>query len=172
MRIFLALAILIAVPGGLALYMEARQPGHSSRSAAFEPQAAEGRYTLEITATYAPQVDRFGLPAGDSGEAAVLLVFLNGREIVREGKPIEAGRTLRLQELPNLAAGLNEIYLAAAPPADAAASGGAVRLRLLEGGVPLADKTFWAAEGVPAAGTLRLDLGGSAGREGDGGGEQ
>ena len=63
----------------------------------------------------------------------------------------------------NLIAGFNEFYVKASPPMSESHLDHGLRVRLLENGSALVDRTLWAEGGAVVAGTVSLTLGSEKG---------
>lgn len=157
-RTVLSLLFWIVFVGGLAFYMQHRAANVPASNPVVAVARAEGHFTLEITPTFAVEPDPFALVVDDATAPPALLVRLGAQEILRVTDRLEAGASLRLEPVTGLAAGINEIYLEASPPVDEIAKSYAVRMRLLRGGLMLADKTFWSSSGEKVSDILRFDL--------------
>lgn len=164
MRIIFALAIWAIVLSGLFLYMEARSNRSSTDSApATGKLETAGPYALEITILTTLQPDPFALTTGSGNQAESIHVRVNGRSVLSRTERIEAGTALRIEPVPGLLSGVNEIYLGASPPLDEHGRPAAIRLRLFNGLVPVVDETLWSDGGSKISGTISFSLPGIEG---------
>lgn len=160
-RILFAIFIWIVLIGGLALYMRHRDANPAAAAPGRILPAATAEYTLELTPSFAPVPDPFAL-VKPGEKAPAMTARLRGREVLRTPDGALAGRPVRVDKLPGVLAGINEVAVAASPPAfDSATTKAPVRnflqARILENGVPRAEETFWADGTDRVAGVLRFD---------------
>ncbi len=160
MRFVLVAAIWVVLVGGLSLYSYRRDLQKPPPVAGAAVNEAPGEaYTLEVTPSFATAADPFAL-RGDPSDAATVVVRLADRELYRSDKPLPAGVTQSLNPVPGLVFGHNEIYLKAVPP-QGESTDHAVRVRLLQGGRVLLERTLSAKNGAVVAGTLPFELRGA-----------
>ena len=154
MRPILALLVPIAFLGGLYFYME-----HRPRAAAslhdFAPTAAEGKFSLDVTLTFAAGPDEFAL---DASTAPSLLVQLRGQDVLRRMDAIAPGEPLHLDNLTDLRAGPNEFYVEATPADGTQLQARALRVRIFRDGNPLTEETLWSEPGEAVSGTIAVDI--------------
>mgnify|MGYP006306966333 CR=1 FL=1 len=155
-RIATAMAVCILFLSGVTWYMSSRNLGKSGESNAVELQAAEARYDLEVTPTFSAKRDPFALRTDDREEEAALSVRLGDREILAVKQDAPAGQPIVVHHIEGLVRGWNELYLQAAPPADAYGVRHFVHMRLLRDGAPVAEKTFWSDGGALVAGSVKF----------------
>jgi len=157
MKFALVAAIWLILVGGLSLYTWQRdrlQPAPVAAETVRE--APMEALALEVTPGFATAADPFAL-RGDPAAAATLLVRVADRELYRSDQPLPAGVTLSVHPVPGLVLGRNEIYLRAVPPHGEALDH-AVRVRLLQGGRVVLDRTLWGEKGAVVTGTLPFEL--------------
>lgn len=156
MRPVLAIMIWIVLIGGLSMYIHARERINPGRS--YEVSAAADNLALEVTTTFDVEPDPFALRTDAETDAAALLVRINGKEVLRRSDRMERGVPLRLEPVQGLIQGRNEIYLEANPPLDNSGHSLAVRLRVLRGDQPVADRSFWSDTGSRVAATFPVTI--------------
>jgi hypothetical protein len=144
MRIVLAVFVWVALIGGLATYMQARE--HVKPAVKHEFRHATDRYDLEITTTFSMEPDPFALRTDDAAPPA-LVVKLNGMEVLRRTDRVESGDPIRLENLPGVMQGTNEVYLEANPPLEKQSGSYAVRVRLFRDQETLLDRSLWSEPG-------------------------
>ena len=157
MKFALVAAIWLILAGGLSLYIyqrDLRKPAPVAAETATESPMET--LTLEITPGFATAVDPFAL-RDDPAAGATLLLRVADRELYRSDKPLPAGVTQSVHPVPGLVLGLNEIYLRAVPPHGEALDH-AVRVRLLQQGRVVMDRTLWGENGAVVTGTLPFEL--------------
>lgn len=156
-RVLLAVLIWILLVGGLYEYMHRRNANPVARSSGVSAVAASGIYTLELTPGFVPVPDPFALNLDvDGGKAPALFARLRGREILSLSGDIVAGASLRVENIPGVSGGDNEIVVAASPPIDGASGRHFLQARVLKNGVPIASEIFWAEGSARVDGVLRF----------------
>jgi hypothetical protein len=163
MRPFIAIAIWIALVGGLGLYMSTRPV--PEELPAYERSQAEGAFSLEITTSFTAAPDPFALRTEEAPEATSLIIQLNGKEVFRSTGRLDAGRTIEMKPLRGLVIGENEFYIEANPTLEQAMHAHALRIRLLRGAETLAERTFWSGEGVRLATVFSVTIQASEGKK-------
>lgn len=164
MRIILAIFIWIIFAGGLALYMDNRNPAPSpveKTEAGSEPVSAslnQGHYVLEITPAFAAEPDPFALQTDPGLLPPALLVRIGNREILRVTEPMDAGIPLVTDPLTGLSPGKNEIWFETSPRLEAYSKTHALRIRVLENSQAIADQTFWSEPGENISGVLQFGI--------------
>ena len=158
MRVLLAVAVWVALVGGLAGYMHRPRSQPARQPLAPRLQAAEGVYALEVTTTFAVEPDPFALDAEDGSKPPALVVRLGDREVLRKTSRLEGGAPIRVEPLDGLVTGNYELYVEAYAPAFLASKSQAVRVRVLRDGNPLAEKSFWTEGLGKVAGTFQFSL--------------
>ena len=159
MRIVLAILTWVLFVGGLALYMTTRQVEPLPQQEVLQSTMAGEELALELTADFPLEPDPFGLWSGDSPETAALTVRTPRREVFRVSHPVDANRTLRLEPIPDLVEGTNELYLEASPPLEVAGQPLSLTVRLLRHGNPATEQVLRAPDGGRIAGTFRFRVG-------------
>jgi hypothetical protein len=159
-RIATALLLWVIVLGGLNLYMKQFETSDSDAAepSRQRPAQAEALYVMELTTTFNVEPDPFALTADDSKEPAGLVVQLHGNEVLRKTGEIEAGTPVVLNPVPGMIRGLNEFFVEAYMPLDSIGKSYALRLRLMQAGIPVTDETFWSEGGNRVTGVLRVGL--------------
>jgi len=151
MRLGLVALIWLCILGGAIGFMHVEAP--TAMVPVPEVRRVAGDYSLEVTATFPLEPDPFALTV-DGAPAGVLTVSYDGETIFAPER-LQPHEPRRISPLPDMMAGVNEFLVSAAPPVGAESH--AVRLRLFRGDVPLAEETFWAAQGAHITGALRVD---------------
>jgi hypothetical protein len=156
MRPAIAVLIWLIIIGGLSAYMHKREtirPGST-----YEVQEASGNFAVEITTTFDVEPDPFALRT-DSGTAApAMLVRINGQDVLRQAEKVERGMPIRLEPVPALIQGHNELYIEANPPMDQTAQSLAMRVRVFQGNQPVADQSIWSEAGSKIAAALPVEI--------------
>ena len=75
------------------------------------------------------------------------------------------GDLVRVEPVPGLAAGVNELFVQASPPPEEWDRRHAVRIRIVREGGLVAEKTLWSESGGIVADTFRFVLEPSGGQE-------
>ncbi|MCP4190739.1 MAG: hypothetical protein GY768_08930 [Planctomycetaceae bacterium] len=153
MRLFFAFILVSCILGGMQLYMEFRpQPNAYSTP---KELLADGNFQFEITMTFAAGADPFAL---DVSDAPSLLVSFRGVDLLREMKEIEAGQTLRIENIAGVASGINEFFVRASPRDVSSHVARAVRIRILRDGNPIVEESLWAEPGELVQGVVVIDV--------------
>lgn len=155
-RIPFVILIWLVLVGGLTLYMDHRDSRPVAARTAAALDMAGGRYSVEVTPSFAAEADPFALAIGDAAETSALSVTLRGRDLLSLAGGNEPGVPLEIANVEGVTAGDNEILLRAAPPPDAPSRRHFVQVRVLRDGLPLADETFWSEGGARVEGVLRF----------------
>ncbi len=151
-RIFYALALCIVILGGAGLFL--REKPSKAGPADFRYTQASKAYSLELTPTFSLEKDPFAL---NPDESPALVVSLGDKELlaldsVPEGEPV------LLEEIPGLVRGMNEFFIKATPSAASASGAHALRVRLLQGPVVVAEESYWTGQGLPVNAVFRAEL--------------
>ena len=157
-RIVAAVFVWIVCVGGLALYMSQRQAALPVPVKAAAARNATAAYVLEVTASFAAEPDPFAVHIDSEPLPPVLVIRLGSRQILRITESLAAGRPVRVDPLPGLVFGDNELFVAASPPADQADRRHALRLTVFENNRPIAEKTIWSEPGAAIAEVMRFSL--------------
>ena len=158
MRIFLAIIVWVLFIGGLTLYMKHRGPADFSPHQMHEFKKVEKMYTLEITPSFMIESDPFALTFDSRNSSPAILVRLGEYEILKVEEPSLTADTFKVEISQNLFFGENEIYIEASPPSDQVLTQNALRVRIIENGYPVAEKTIWSPPGAKLAGTFHFTL--------------
>jgi hypothetical protein len=158
MRPLLALLLSLTIFGAVAGYLsfarhlqEQTTRQHDDRPA----PVAQGKFSVEITLSFdAGAQTAFSL---DPTQAAALRVVFQGRDLLQLESPVAAG-TVRVEDVPGIAAGANEFFIEAQPAALESQIARAVRVRVFRDENPVADQTLWSEPGLPVRGTVRIDV--------------
>ncbi|MCA9268961.1 MAG: hypothetical protein KDA41_10850 [Planctomycetales bacterium] len=160
MRPLAVVVIWVVTLGGLWLYMQTRSSLLPRPTESAQIAVASGEFAIELTPTFNASggVDEFSL---DVSAQPVVVVALNGQEIVRDKQPAAAGvarkHTWDFAAAP-LHAAKNEFQLRAqTPPSDASAHHG-LRFRLLRDDATVVDTTVWAPPGQPIEAAIPVAL--------------
>jgi len=159
MRIILSLIIWVAIVGGLWGYTQSRMllKGHPVQNVQPEMERTTRSFSLGITPTFSVEEDPFSL-ALDQNNQQGFQVAVNGKLIPISPDELKQGQRLTITDVGNIARGLNEIYVQASPPLQAAEIEYGVRILLLEEETIVAEKTFWSQSGSLVTGTLVFNL--------------
>jgi hypothetical protein len=153
MRPLLTLILVGVILGGMQVYMTFRpQPEASSTPAEL---LASGVFQLEITLTFAAGADPFAL---DVSDAPSLLVSFRGQDLLRVSQEIEAGETVRVDQIDGVVTGANEFFVQASPRDQQATAARAIRVRVLQDGNPVAEESLWAEPGELVEGVVAVDV--------------
>jgi hypothetical protein len=158
MRIFAAVIIWILFIGGLTLYMKHRGSVDYSADNFHELKPAEKTYALEVTPSFVLEPDPFALTMNSQNNSPALLVRLGEHEILKVEDYINSSETFLVEPLHGLTVGKNEIYVEASPPLDPVSTQNALRIRIIENGYFLEEKTLWAPPGAKVSGTFQFNL--------------
>jgi hypothetical protein len=132
------------------------------------PDAAAAQYNLELTLTFDAVPDPFALVSPGAEAAPVVSVHLNGKTLVelREGSP--PGVPWLQEGISGVSVGTNELLIEATPPVGAAHIRHAVRVRLIENTVAIADETFWSDGASKVGGAVRFQVDETSSEHNDG----
>jgi len=150
-RLVIAAIIWIIFIGGLSVYMQARESLEMAPDKTL--QTAMGKFTIQVTTTFAPVPDPFALKTHEESSSS-LTVKLHGVKVLGPDSQTGADRFVFREDLPQLLAGKNEFYVEAYPDLRATDKAGALRVEIMRDGVVLADRTFWSEPGERIAGAL------------------
>jgi len=159
-RFILVALIWILCVGGVAFYMHARDADRETRTAgtAVAPESAKARYKLELTLTFDAQPDPFALSTDDSQSPSVASVRINDTPAAVLTEGTAPGEPWVKEDIPGIVVGTNELFLEATPPLEDPGIRHGIRVRLLENGQTVADRTFWNEGGSKVTGTLRFEI--------------
>jgi hypothetical protein len=147
-RLIAAAAISCVILGGLALFMERRE-SRASQGADVAPRAAAGDFSVDVT---------LSVTVDDSAKQPLVIVRLNGKELLSATEAPPAGELLKVDHVPGMAAGKNEFLVEADPPLAEANRAHAVRLRVLRDGQPIVEQTSWSEPGSRLVARFVLDV--------------
>ncbi|MDZ4782317.1 MAG: hypothetical protein SGJ19_18890 [Planctomycetia bacterium] len=157
-RLIAAAAISFVILGGLALFMERRE-SRGSQTTANAPIAAAGDFSVDVTLSFtAAERDPFAVTVENSAKPPIVIVRLNGKELLSATEAPPAGELLKVDHVPGMAAGKNEFLVEADPPLAEANRAHAVRLRVLRDGQPIAEQTSWSEPGSRLVARFVLDV--------------
>jgi len=139
---------------------DALQESPSAQTAA-APESAASQLDLELTLTFEPESDPFALATDekDLDLPPVVIVRLNNVEVSAIHEGIAPGVPWLKEDIEGVVLGTNELFIEATPPIADIMTYHAVRVRLLEDGREIADRTFWSQSGENVIGTLRFEKG-------------
>lgn len=157
-RIILTLLIWIVFPGLVVLFFRHRDAARHGTASAVRLQVAPGSYALELTPSFDAAADPFALRTADDDAPTALRVQLGGREILRMDEGIHAGTPIRIEPIPGLVLGANELHIQATPPVMDTAPRHMVHILLLRDGIPVEESFLWSEGGAPTSGAFRFDL--------------
>lgn len=156
-RLIAAAAISFVILGGLALFMERRESRGSQTTVA--APVATGDFSVDVTLSFtAAERDPFAVTVDDSAKQPLIIVRLNGKELLSATEAPPAGELLKVDHVPGMAAGKNEFLVEADPPLAEANRAHAVRLRVLRDGQPIAEQTSWSEPGSRLVARFVLDV--------------
>lgn len=158
MRIFFATIVWVVFIGGLTLYMYHRDYADDLADSFQENKLVEKVYSLEVTPSFALESDPFALTMDRQKNSPVLLVRMGGHEILKVDDPLAIFETFTIKPLRGLLAGKNEIYIEANPSLNHSLTQNALRVRIIENGYPVAEKTIWSPPGAKVSGTFQFTL--------------
>jgi hypothetical protein len=158
MRIFVTVIVWVVFIGGLTLYMKHRDSVDYLKDNFHEFKMVEKLYALEVTPSFILESDPFALAIDSQDSSPVLLVRLGDHEILKVDDPLTISETFRVEPLDGLIIGENEIYVEASPLVEHFTTQNALRVRIIENGYPLAEKTIWSPPGAKVSGTFQFTL--------------
>ena len=155
MRFLLTLAIWAVFIGGLYLYTSQRNAAAvAARESVKTPEVQQTmqRITVELTPTFSIEKDPFALTT-DAPQQAID-IRLNGVSLSVAAGDIGRGKKLLISDVEVAAADHNELFIKASPPVGESGIDHGIRVRLLDGGRVLADRTIWSSGGGLVAGSV------------------
>jgi hypothetical protein len=169
MRIIIAIAIWAVILGGVTTFQRHRNMRQVSQTAGQSPVkvSASAVYSLAVTPTFKAEPDPFALQTDTTETSAALVVRMAGTDLLRVTDQGEAGQALRIESLPNIQVGLNEIYIEGAPPTDQGGQRHAVLVELFRNDVWIQQASFWSVPGGKVTGVLRFEVEEDTGRAPD-----
>ncbi len=147
MRPLLAIAIAVAVLGGVKLYMVQRKA--APRVEVSDEKEAQGIFSLEMTLPFDAQPD-----TTFSVRGVAVLVQMNGRDLLRLTEPVSAGTPLVVDRIAGVDAGQNELYVEVMPAVEQRFVANAVRVRVRQDGRTIAEESLWGEPAQPVAGRV------------------
>ena len=159
MRLFAAAIISVGLLGGLSAYMHVKAQWRTA-APAYEPPAAAGIYSLEVTPSFSTEHNPFALDIGDGSNAdtASLSVSLGERILLSKSGPIAAGEIVRVEAIDGIVVGKNELLVKVSVPLNKLSRSHAVRIRILRDGIQVADTTLWSEPRQPVSGVVTLEV--------------
>ncbi len=156
MRPILALLLAVAIIGGMKLFLAATEENKVQSS---QPVvvAAMGDFELDIQLTFNAGPDPFSVTSSDDKESPSLIVEHQGKTVLQKTGTVSAGEVLR-PKVSGIVAGVNEFYIAATPQDTGSLVPGAVRVRVIRDGVPIAKSWIDAEPGERIEGVVRIDV--------------
>ena len=158
MRFFLVTIIWVVIVGGMWGYVRQRDASIESVIAQ-KPiyTVSDLTFTLEITPTFSFEEDPFALETGNDSSKQMELK-LNGQSVHTPNLQLIKGARYRVDNLPGVVVGQNEIYVKASPPTAESQLDQAIRVRLLQDSSVLVDKTIWNSQGSLVSGTITFEI--------------
>jgi hypothetical protein len=157
MRFLLVIAIWLVMVGGLYQYIAWRDGAVAAPAAVFTmAKASAGEFSLELTPTFSLEDDPFALTIGEDADSS-LEIRLNGRLLNVPDEELQRGRPFTITAVEGVLLGHNEIHIKASPPVAESSLDHALRIRVLDQGVVLADHSLWSSEGELVSGTVGFD---------------
>ena len=158
MRFFLVALIWVVIVGGLWGYISNRDARRQQAApVASIDLSVSGNFAIEITPTFSTEQDPFALTTSQT-ETQPVDISLNGSPLVLPTEELIRGEMIRLESVPGVLAGHNEIYLSASPPLSESNLEQGVRIKVYEDSTLLADDTVWAEQGALVSGTVSFSL--------------
>ena len=160
MRFLLIILIWTFFVGGLWGYTTQRDASLPKGPAqVVAPKILTGSYVLEITPSFTIEKDPFALALdGDASQIPGLEIRLNGRVLGVDSGQIKRGKMIRITKNLKLSQGGNEFYVKASPPMAETDLDHGLRVRLLDRGGPVVDRTVWGSAGAVVAGSVSFTL--------------
>lgn len=147
----------MVIIGGMYTYMSKRD---AVRMAVEPPAVLDSRVdkllTVEITPTFSVEGDPFALQLEENTGSGFELK-LNGETIPLQLAPVR-GEVIRIDSLSGVRKGHNEVYVKGAPPVSESHLENGIRVKVMEDGQVIADKTIWSSDGALASGTVFFDF--------------
>ncbi|MBN2134418.1 MAG: hypothetical protein JW737_01685 [Acidobacteria bacterium] len=140
MRPLIAIFINVLLIGGLFLYMGIRDTGEETHHIA-EPEKAEGIYTLDISTTFKISWEEVFLLNAQGGENAV--ISINGMRLTGEMMKSPFDSTFRINNLPGIIEGKNEVFIELSRSSEDATRPAAVNVEIKKDGVKYFSDVFW-----------------------------
>lgn len=169
MRVLTAIVIWIVILGSVTSFQHHRKMLQASQTNVALPaaEAAEAVYSLAVTPTFKAEPDPFALQTDTTEASAALVVRMAGTDLLRVTDQVDAGQALRVDALPGIQVGLNEIYIEGVPPTAQGQQRHAVLVELFRNDVWIQQASFWSVPGGKVTGVLRFDVAENEGAAGD-----
>lgn len=160
MRVLTAIVIWVVILGGVTAFQHHRKLLQASQVSKSLPvaEAASAVYSLAVTPTFKAEPDPFALQTDTAEASAALVVRMVGTDLLRVTDHVEAGQALRINTLPNIQVGLNEIYVEGVPPTVQGLQRHAVLVELFRNDVWIQQASFWSVPGGKVTGVLRFEV--------------
>ncbi len=160
MRIITAIAIWVLILGGVTAFQHHRKMLRASQGSESLPvaKAASAVYSLAVTPTFKAEPDPFALQTDEADASAALVVRMTGTDLLHVTDQVESGQALRIEALPNIQVGLNEIYIEGAPPTAQGQQRHAILVELFRNDVWIQQASFWSVPGGKVTGVLRFEV--------------
>jgi hypothetical protein len=158
MRFLFSIFLWVFIVGGLWWYTWQRDNTRENR--VIEEQVIAlvmEEYSLELTPTFSVEEDPFALTL-DEQKSLPLEVRVNGVLIDIGKQPIRRGETLHLEKVKHFTQGSNELHLKASPPVAEGGIDHGLRVRVVQAGAEIVDKTIWSSKGSLVSGTVSFRL--------------
>jgi hypothetical protein len=154
MRPLIAILINVLLVGGLFLYMGIRDTGEKTHHIE-EPEKSEGIYTMDISATFKISGEEVFLLNTQNGENAV--ISINGTKITGEMMKSPFDSTFRINNLPGIIEGRNEVFIELSRSTEDAARPAAVNVEIKKDGMKYFSDVFWFEPEEPIVMTVVFD---------------
>ncbi len=151
-RIVYAVVLCVLILGGAGWFL--REKPSEANVPEFQYTQVAAQYALELTPTFSLEKDPFAL---NMDESPALVVRLGDKELLALDS-VSAGEPVLLEEVRGLVLGMNEFFIKATPSAGSALGAQALRVRLLQGGQPVAAESYWTGNGLPVKAVFRVTL--------------
>jgi hypothetical protein len=160
MRVVTAIIIWVVILGSVTSFQHHRKMLQASQTNVALPaaEAAAAVYSLAVTPTFKAEPDPFALQTDASQASAALVVRMTGTDLLRVTDQVAAGQALRIEALPNIQVGLNEIYIEGSPPTVQGQQRHAVLVELFRNDIWIQQVSLWSVPGGKVTGVLRFDV--------------
>lgn len=159
MRLIAAVVISSLILGGLGLFIEKRDRRSASDVVERRIEAAEGKFSVDVTLSFSPATsDPFAVATERAEKKPVVVVRLNGSDLLSALEAPPAGELISIEKVDGVNIGENEFLVEADPPLSEANRAHAVRVRVLRDGQPIAEQTTWSEPGTRLVARFRLNV--------------
>lgn len=160
MRPIIVVIFAVVILGGVDLFLRSHAaPDSGLPSPDAMVIAATGEFEIELTLTCDLGADAFSLD--DVSDAPSLLMRLNGQELVSRTDHVAASETpLRIGPVEGMTAGVNELYVQASPTELDIDRPCSIRIRVMQDGSAVAEKSIWPVAGSIVQDTLLVEVNG------------